>query len=150
MSWWAWVIGGAVLLGAELAFVDAQFYLVFVGSAAILVGVIVAATPWLAAWAQWAVFAALAIVSMVTFRSRVYERLRGRTPPVRTGPANEVLTLPVSLAPGETCQAEHSGTFWTVRNDSDATIPSWCLSKARTWSKASADTAGRFKPDSTF
>ena len=124
MSWWGWVIGGAILLGAELAFVDARFYLVFIGAAAILVGAIVAATQSIAPWAQWAVFAALAIVSMVTFRSRIYDRLRGRAPPVRTGPTNEVLTVPVSLAPGETCQAEHCGTFWTVRNDSDTAIPS--------------------------
>ena len=124
MSWWGWVIGGAILLGAELAFVDARFYLVFIGSAAILVGAIVAATDWFAAWAQWAVFAVLAIVSMVAFRSRIYDRLRGHAPPVRTGPANEILTVPVALAPGETCQAEHCGTFWTVRNDSDAPMPS--------------------------
>jgi membrane protein implicated in regulation of membrane protease activity len=124
VSWWGWVIGGAILLGAELAFVDARFYLVFIGSAAILVGAIVAATDWLAAWAQWAVFAVLAIVSMVAFRSRIYDRLRGHAPQVRTGPANEILTVPVALAPGETCQAEHGGTFWTVRNDSDAPMPS--------------------------
>jgi hypothetical protein len=123
VSWWGWIIGGAILLGAELAFVDAQFYLVFVGSAAIVVGAIVAAAPWLPAWAQWAGFAVLAIVSMVTFRSRIYHRLRGHAPQVRTSPADEVLTLPVSLAPGQTCQAEHCGTFWTVRNDSDAPIP---------------------------
>ncbi len=124
MSWWGWVIGGAVLLGAELAFVDAQFYLVFLGSAAIIVGIITASTSAVAPWAQWAVFAVLAVVSMVTFRSRVYARLRGHAPPVRTGPANEVLTLPVALEPGQSCQAEHGGTFWTVRNDSDVSIPS--------------------------
>jgi len=38
MTWWGWVIAGAILLGAELSFVSAQFYLVFIGSAAILVG----------------------------------------------------------------------------------------------------------------
>ena len=124
MSWWGWVIGGAVLLGAELAFVDAQFYLVFLGSAAIIVGIVTAATPAVAPWAQWAGFAVLAVVSMVTFRSRVYARLRGHAPPVRTGPANEVLTLPVALEPGQSCQAEHGGTFWTVRNDSDRFIAS--------------------------
>jgi membrane protein implicated in regulation of membrane protease activity len=124
VSWWGWVIGGAILFGAELAFVDAQFYLVFIGSASIIVGVITAAAPSLPPWAQWALFAALAVVSMVTFRSRVYERLRRRAPQIRTNPANEVLTLPMSLAPGQSCQAEHSGTFWTVRNDSDAPIAS--------------------------
>ena len=34
MTWWAWMILGAVLLGAELFAVDAQFYLVFLGVSA--------------------------------------------------------------------------------------------------------------------
>jgi membrane protein implicated in regulation of membrane protease activity len=124
MSWWGWIIAGAILLGAELAFVNAQFYLVFIGSAAIVVGLVTAVTPALASWAQWAIFAVLAIVSMVTFRSRIYRSVRSRAPPVQTGPAGGVITLRVSLAPGESCQAEHGGTFWTVRNDSDTPISS--------------------------
>jgi membrane protein implicated in regulation of membrane protease activity len=124
MSWWGWVVGGAVLLGAELAFVDAQFYLVFVGTSAVVVGLISGVASSITAWAQWSIFAVLAIVSMVTFRSRIYERLRGHPPTVRSGPAGGVLTLPVALAPGGTCQAEHGGTFWTVRNDSSAPIAS--------------------------
>jgi membrane protein implicated in regulation of membrane protease activity len=124
MTWWSWVIGGAILLGAELAFVDAQFYLVFIGSGAILVGLITGVTASLASWAQWLIFAVLVILSMVTFRSRIYNRLRGHPPLVHTGPVGGVLTLPVSLAPGETCQVEHRGTFWTVRNDSNTPIPS--------------------------
>jgi membrane protein implicated in regulation of membrane protease activity len=123
MSWWGWVIAGAILLGAELAFVNAQFYLVFIGSAAIVVGMITAVTPALAPWAQWAVFAVLALVCMVMFRSRVYQRLRGNAPNVATGPAGGVITLPIALAPGESCQTEHGGSFWTVRNDGATPIP---------------------------
>ena len=33
MQWWGWIAVGVILLGAELAFVDAQFYLVFIGGA---------------------------------------------------------------------------------------------------------------------
>ena len=36
MEWWAWIAAGAILLGSELAFVDAQFYLVFVGASALV------------------------------------------------------------------------------------------------------------------
>ena len=43
---------------------------------------------------------------------------------VPTGPAGGVITLPVSLGAGESCQAEYGGTFWTVRNYSDTSIPS--------------------------
>jgi membrane protein implicated in regulation of membrane protease activity len=124
MSWWGWVIAGAILLGAELAFVNAQFYLVFIGSAAILVGLMTAVAPGLLAWAQWAVFAVLVIVSMVAFRSRIYRRLHGSAPSVQTGPTGEVMTLRVALAPGESCQAEHGGTFWTVRNEGGTPIAS--------------------------
>jgi membrane protein implicated in regulation of membrane protease activity len=123
MSWWAWVVGGAVLLGAELAFVNAQFYLVFVGSAAIVVGLVTWLVYSFEPWVQWAGFAVLALVLMVTFRSRLYERLHGRSASVQPGHVGGVMTLPVSLAPGESCRAEHGGTFWTVCNESDKPIP---------------------------
>ena len=128
MSWWGWIIAGAILLGAELSFVSAQFYLVFIGSAAILVGLATLLLP-LAPWVQWALFAVLAIMSMVSFRSRVYQRFNHALPKVETGPAGGLITLPVALGAGESCQTEHGGTFWTVRNDSDTPIP--CGGRAR-------------------
>jgi len=116
------MIGGAILLGAELAFVDAQFYLVFLGLASILVGVLVTTIP-VPEWLQWALFALLSIGSMVLFRGRIYRRLRGHAPEVRIGPGGGELTLPVTLAPGESCQSEHAGSFWTVQNDSAVPLP---------------------------
>ena len=123
MSWWGWVIAGAILLGAELTFVNAQFYLVFIGSAAILTGLATAALP-LPEWLQWALFALLAIVSMVAFRSRIYRRFRGTLPALDTGPKGGLITLPVALGAGDSCQAEYGGSYWTVRNDSDTPLPS--------------------------
>ena len=123
MTWWGWIIAGAILLGAELSFVNAHFYLVIIGSAAILTGLAALALP-IPEWLQWALFAVLAIVSMVTFRNRLYHRFTHAQPKVETGPAGGVITRPVSLGAGESCQAEHGGTYWTVRNDSDTPIPS--------------------------
>ncbi|HEY2809111.1 MAG TPA: NfeD family protein [Steroidobacteraceae bacterium] len=117
MAWWGWIIGGAILFGAELTFVNAQFYLVFVGAAAMLVGLLSAATA-LAEWAQWGMFAALSVGLMVAFRSRLYNRFRRALPELNTGPAGAVLTLQVPLSPGESCQTEYRGTLWTVRNES--------------------------------
>ena len=122
MTWWGWIIAGAILLGAELSFVNAQFYLVFIGSAAILTGLTSLLVP-LASWVQWALFAVLAIVSMVTFRSRLYHRFNRSWPKVDTGPTGGLITLKEPLGAGESCQAEYGGTFWTVRNDSDTPIP---------------------------
>ncbi len=117
------MVGGVILFGAELAFIDAQFYLVFVGSAAVAVGLLVASMA-VQPWAQWALFAVLSIASMLLFRGRIYRRLRGHPLEVRVGPGGGILMLPVALAPGESCQAEHAGSFWTVRNDSEAPLPS--------------------------
>lgn len=124
MTWWGWIIAGAVLLGAELSFVNAQFYLVFIGSAAILVGLTtLLAAP--AVWLQWALFAVLAIVSMVTFRSRIYQKFHRALPHVSAGPPiGGLITLQLPLGAGESCQTEYAGSFWTVRNDSDKPIPS--------------------------
>jgi membrane protein implicated in regulation of membrane protease activity len=114
MEWWAWVIGGAILLGAELSFVSAQFYLVFIGGAAIAVGLLTYVAGPLAAGAQWVIFSVLAVVSMVAFRSRVY-RLLHRGPGLAPGDAPEVLTLAEALAPGAS---------WTIRNDGDVAMAS--------------------------
>jgi len=81
MSWWGWMIVGIVLVGAELM-TDAAFYLVFAGAAAILVGLLVVAGLGLPVWAQWVAFSVLAIASMVLFRRKLYDRLRGGSQPM--------------------------------------------------------------------
>jgi membrane protein implicated in regulation of membrane protease activity len=122
MQWWAWVAGGGILLGAELAFVDAQFYLVLLGASAMIVGLASLAYPELAAWLQWLVFSVLAAGSMVTFRQRIYERIRPKLPLMRTGPAGETLVVPQELPPGGTCRIEYRGSSWSAVNGGDAPI----------------------------
>ena len=116
MQWWAWIAVGAILLGSELAFVDAQFYLVFIGAAALLVGMLRVAGMDMAVWLQWTVFAVLAAGSMVTFRRRIYQQLRRNLPTMRHGPVGEILVLPAALAPGETCRLEFRGSSWSAVN----------------------------------
>ena len=123
MNWWGWIIAGAILLGAELAFVDAQFYLVLIGSASVVTGLATLALPGLAPWLEWALFSALALVLLGFFRARIYGLLRGRAPEVATGPIGGTLTMPDALDPGATCRVEYRGTFWTARNDAEAPIP---------------------------
>lgn len=123
MIWWIWVIAGTFLLVAELTAVSAEFYLVLTGGSAILVGILAGVMPLLPLWAQLAAFAALVIASCLFFRARIYNKLFGSLPPVRSGPAvDEAVVLPVALAPGESCQAEHGGSFWTIRNDGRSTL----------------------------
>jgi membrane protein implicated in regulation of membrane protease activity len=123
MFWWAWIAVGAVLLGSELTFIDAQFYLVFVGTAALVVGCLALAGLDLAIWLQWLAFAVLSVAGMLVFRRRIYERMRGTLPAMRTGPAGETVTLEVALEPGATCRIEYRGTSWSAVNRGPAPIP---------------------------
>jgi membrane protein implicated in regulation of membrane protease activity len=116
MQWWAWVVAGAILLGSELAFVDAQFYLVFVGGAALVVGLSQLAGAGLAMGPQWLMFAALAAISMVSFRRRIYERMRRGLPEMPGGPVGESVVLPADLAPGAGCRLEFRGSSWSAVN----------------------------------
>jgi membrane protein implicated in regulation of membrane protease activity len=123
MQWWAWIAVGAILLGSELAFVDAQFYMVFVGASAFAVGMLQLAGLGLATWLQWLIFAVLAAVSMLTFRRRIYERMRRGLPAMKGGPAGETVTLPTALPPGETCRLEYRGGSWSAINGGKSMIP---------------------------
>jgi len=116
MQWWAWIAVGAILLGSEMTFVNAQFYLVFIGSAALIVGFLDLAWAHAAVWLQWSMFAVLATVSMVGFRRRVYERMRGNLPPLNAGPKGETVILPAALPPGESCRLEYRGSSWNAVN----------------------------------
>jgi inner membrane protein len=116
MQWWSWIAVGVILLGSELAFVDAQFYLVFLGAAALVVGLLNLSGALPAVWLQWALFGGLAAASVLGFRRRLYDRLRHRLPVMNSGPAGQTVVSPTALAPGETCRLEYCGSSWSAVN----------------------------------
>ena len=122
MPWWGWMIFGAFLLGSELLGVDAAFYLVFIGLAAILTGFIEVAGFDLEPWVQWLTFAGLGLISMVIFRKKVYEKLRGGGVGYEVGPAGEFVRMVETLQPGDSGRLSYRGTDWTVVNDGDTTV----------------------------
>jgi inner membrane protein len=119
MAWWAWITIGAILLGAELAIVDAQFYLVFIGAAALLVGALDLGGIHIPDWAQWLLFASLSAAAMVLFRKKVYSLLRKPLGQMDSGPSGEQVLVPMDLAPGASCRLEYRGSTWTAQNTSD-------------------------------
>ena len=123
MSWWGWCIVGTLLLAAELFAVDAQFYLIFIGLGAIVVGLIGLVGIDLPDWAQWMTFAVLSVAAMVTVRRTMYEKLRGRlVGKVDSDVAQRVL-IPEALAPGKSMRIEYRGSGWTALNVGDRSIP---------------------------
>ena len=116
MMWWGWIVLGVVILGAEMFVIDAQFYLVFIGLSAVLVGLVDLAGLALPEWAQWTMFGVLSLISMFTFRKSLYLRIRGTVPGFRASMKGDMIRVADELAPGAESRAEHRGTKWTIRN----------------------------------
>jgi membrane protein implicated in regulation of membrane protease activity len=122
MQWWAWVAVGAVLLGSEMAFIDAQFYLVFVGGSALMVGFLQLAGLVPDDWMQWALFGLASGLSVMIFRRRIYGLLRRKLPDMKQGPVGESVVLPAPLPPGESCRLEYCGSSWNATNGGTSLI----------------------------
>jgi membrane protein implicated in regulation of membrane protease activity len=103
------MIIGALLLGSELLGVEAAFYLVFIGLAAMATGLIELAGAGLEPWMQWILFSIISVVFMVIFRKKLYAKLRGGGVGYQAGPAGETVSGRMS----------YRGTDWTIVNDSD-------------------------------
>ena len=122
MPWWGWITVGALLLAAELSFVDAGFYLVFLGVAALVVGLVVLFGVGGPVWLQWLLFAVLAVGLLVFFRGRLYGRIRGRTRDVRENVEGERAIALEPIGPGARGQVELRGSRWTAHNEGEVAI----------------------------
>ena len=122
MIWWGWMILGAVLLSAELFAVDAQFYLVFLGVSAALVGAAAILGITLPEWGQWLAFASFSLFFFFTFRGMLYSKIHGGSEHYPETIAGETVNLVDDLEPGSETRTQYRGSDWTVRNTGDQTI----------------------------
>jgi membrane protein implicated in regulation of membrane protease activity len=123
MAWWSWITIGTLLLCAELFAIDLQFYLVFIGIGAIIVGLVELGAPGLPSWAPWILFAVLSLTSMFTIRRHLYERIRGRAVGFAGSGVGARVTIREGLAPGGSCRTEYRGSLWTAINVAKEPIP---------------------------
>ena len=123
MPWWGWILVGTLLLAGELFVVEADFYLVFLGFAALAVGVLDLAGLGGPVWFEWLAFAVIAVVSTVYFRQRVYHRLRRPGGDVGDSVVGQLVVVAGELAPGASGQVELRGSGWSARNVGAAALP---------------------------
>ena len=116
MVWWGWLVIGFGLMTVELLGLEAAFYLVIIGIAAIVTGLLGLIGLTLPIWGQWVLFAGLAIASMLLFRQNLYMRLRGSTPESGNPLVGEVVRLSEDVAPGARCRVALRGSTWSGRN----------------------------------
>ncbi|MEL6368463.1 MAG: NfeD family protein [Pseudomonadota bacterium] len=122
MIWWAWLAIGFILLGAEMFMLDAAFYLVFLGLAALATGFTVMSGIPFPEWIQWVMFAALSAVTMVMFRERLYKKLRGD--PIGFDDqvdGRHVIVLEGVVVGGRT-RVEFRGSRWDAINTGDSSL----------------------------
>jgi membrane protein implicated in regulation of membrane protease activity len=122
MTWWVWMILGAVFLSVELFAVEAQFYLVFLGVSAALVGLLGLFGVILPEWGQWSAFAGLSLIFFFSFRPMIYSRIRSGGENYPESMSGESVTIVDDLAPGAESRTEFRGTDWTIRNVGNETI----------------------------
>ncbi len=124
MVWWGWCIFGVVLLGLELLAVDAQFYLVFAGLAAVVVGLLGLVGLELPIAGQWLLFAVVAVTAMFTLRRPIYAKLMNKPFGNVSTDVDQRVVLTQELPPGKSCRIEYRGSGWTAVNIGDRPIPS--------------------------
>ena len=122
MVWWQWMVLGLGLLGAELM-VDAQFYLVFLGVSAVAVGLVDVFWDESPVWFEWLLFSAFSIVTLLAFRGKLFQMLRGDSPDRGDGVLGESGTIEAPIEPGATGRMELRGTTWTARNAGESVLP---------------------------
>lgn len=122
MTWWSWMILGAVILGAELFAIDAQFYLVFLGISAALVGLAGLVGIAMPEWAQWTAFASLSLISFFTFRKNLYKKIRQGAKGFNASISGQTVNITEGLEPGRETRIAYRGSNWTVRNIGSAAI----------------------------
>lgn len=114
---------GILLLVAELFAIDAQFYLVFLGASAVVVGFTLLLGIALPIWLQWIVFGVLALACMFTVRRKLYDMLRGPAPDVGAAAIGQTLQIPEELPPGASCRTEFQGSTWKALNVDKTSLP---------------------------
>ena len=107
-----------------MAAIDAQFYLVFLGVSAGLVGLAGLLGIAMPEWAQWLAFAVLALIFMFSFRKALYQKIHGNVKGFGDNLSGGSFTVLTDIAPGTDARVEHRGSDWTALNVGEAEIVS--------------------------
>ena len=116
MPWWAWILSGLVLLGLELAL--GSFYLVFLGIAAIIVGLLAMFGASGPLWLEWLLFIGFSGALVLLLRKPLLGKfvIRNDTRDIDTLVGLAAVAVE-SIPPGGIGRVEMRGTVWTAHNE---------------------------------
>ncbi|MCG8590480.1 MAG: hypothetical protein MJE66_14415 [Proteobacteria bacterium] len=120
MPWWVWIVTGTALMGAEIV-VALDFYLFFIGVAAVLEGLLLLAGLDAPPWVQWLSVSAFFAIEAGVYQFWVKDRIT-QPDPLSDGVAGQQAIAVTAMAPGARGKAEQSGAQWDAHNVGDAAI----------------------------
>ena len=113
--WWAWIILGLVLLGLELTL--GTFYLLFLGLAAIVVGLLAVFGAGGPAWLEWLLFILLSGGLMLLFRRPLKGRFTVKSDPRDIDSlVGQTAVVTEGMSPGGIGKVEMRGSSWSAQN----------------------------------
>jgi membrane protein implicated in regulation of membrane protease activity len=117
MGAWIWLAAGFVLLAFELL-TPGGFYILFFGVGALLTGAatmvgLISGTP-----AQWLVFTATSVVSLVLFRGKLLAQLEPKSKGAIDTLVGEIATALAAIPPHAVGRVSLRGSSWEARNES--------------------------------
>ena len=121
MAWWIWIVLGAVLLTAEVI-ISTDFWLVFVGIAALITGLLVLFGAVSVPWQQWLLFAALAVLMLWSYRRFWKHKLAGSDQPMGPELVGEAGVVTVAIPAGGRGRLELRGSTWDAHNAGDVDL----------------------------
>ncbi|HJX26520.1 MAG TPA: NfeD family protein [Thermoanaerobaculia bacterium] len=116
MPWWAWILSGLVLLGMELLL--GTFYLLFLGLAAIVVGLLAMFGSSGPLWLEWVLFIIFSSGLVLLLRKPLLGKFTIRN---EIGDADtvvgQVAVASEVIPPAGIGKVEMRGTVWTAHNN---------------------------------
>ena len=117
MPWWTWIVVGAALLAAEVI-LPTDFFIVFFGAAALVVGILGLVGLDLPVWSQWLLFAILSLTSLAVLRPRLKRAMRREETVGHTELVGEIVTVVGEIPVAGSGEGRLRGTVWKVQNES--------------------------------
>lgn len=116
MPWWAWILFGLALLGLELLL--GSFYLVFLGVAAIAVGLLAMFGADGPLWLEWLLFIIFSAGLVLLLRKPLLGKfnIRSDTRDIDTLVGLAAVAVE-SIPPGGIGKVDMRGTVWTAHNE---------------------------------
>ena len=116
MPWWAWILSGLVLLGLELLL--GTFYMLFLGLAAIIVGLIAMFGASGPLWLEWLLFIVFSSGLVLLLRKPLIGKfvLRNEVNDTDTL-VGQVAVATEAIPPAGIGRVEMRGTVWTAHNN---------------------------------